>query len=207
MPVDVQVDAYKSTSKEGDLTGPPSTTNLSLKPFFTVVEDAVTGEQHHPYVHYVFSDDDNDVIRNAALHALDPGRTTGDEDTSESSRASIKAGDERSIIIDIANDGKSIISTKSLSSRWQVINHSLSTAPTFGERSSVQDAGLMLRIVGTQYSTDDGLHGSRQLSSSKDQDTTEELLSSIDGLSRQYEQDVSSLQRLTSIRDRASPGA
>ena len=41
-----------------------------FQPFFTLVEDANTGEYHHPTVHYIFSDDDTDILTEAAVRSL-----------------------------------------------------------------------------------------------------------------------------------------
>ncbi|EER40092.1 conserved hypothetical protein [Histoplasma capsulatum H143] len=43
-------------------------------PFFTVIQDAHSSEYHHPTVHYVFSDDDTDLITEAALRTLEAGQ-------------------------------------------------------------------------------------------------------------------------------------
>ncbi|PKX90391.1 uncharacterized protein P174DRAFT_296554 [Aspergillus novofumigatus IBT 16806] len=43
----------------------------SFQPFFTLIEDANTSEYHHPAVHYIFSDDDTDIVTEAALRALE----------------------------------------------------------------------------------------------------------------------------------------
>ncbi|KAL2438869.1 hypothetical protein ABEF95_014579 [Exophiala dermatitidis] len=52
----------------------------SFQPFFTLIEDSVTNEHHHPTVHYVFADDDSDIIAEAACHSLeglDPSQRVG----------------------------------------------------------------------------------------------------------------------------------
>ncbi|KAJ5806745.1 hypothetical protein N7474_010337 [Penicillium riverlandense] len=46
-------------------------TNPPFQPFFTLIEDAHTSEYHHPTVHYLFSDDDTDIITEAALRSLE----------------------------------------------------------------------------------------------------------------------------------------
>ncbi|OXV11575.1 hypothetical protein Egran_00664 [Elaphomyces granulatus] len=42
-----------------------------FKPFFTLIKDANTLEYYHPTVHYIFSDDDTDLVTEAAFRALD----------------------------------------------------------------------------------------------------------------------------------------
>ncbi|KAK2771439.1 hypothetical protein FQN53_004992 [Emmonsiellopsis sp. PD_33] len=47
------------------------TTHPPFRPFFTLIQDTNTSEYHHPTVHYIFSDDDTDLITDAALRALE----------------------------------------------------------------------------------------------------------------------------------------
>ena len=52
----------------------------SFQPFFTLIEDLITNEHHHPTVHYIFADDDTDIITEAALRSLevlDPSQQAG----------------------------------------------------------------------------------------------------------------------------------
>ncbi|EXJ64976.1 hypothetical protein A1O7_01315 [Cladophialophora yegresii CBS 114405] len=52
----------------------------SFQPFFTLIEDSVTNEHYHPTVHYIFADDDTDMITEAALRSLevlDPSQRAG----------------------------------------------------------------------------------------------------------------------------------
>ncbi|KAJ5895657.1 hypothetical protein N7495_007348 [Penicillium taxi] len=44
---------------------------IPFQPFFTLVEDAHTSDYHHPTIHYIFSDDDTDIVTEAALRSLD----------------------------------------------------------------------------------------------------------------------------------------
>lgn len=50
-----------------------------FQPFFTLIEDTLNNEHYHPTVHYIFADDDADIITEAACRSLDQ-----DEMTSES---------------------------------------------------------------------------------------------------------------------------
>lgn len=56
----------KPSSGQGDGTEAPR-----FQPFFTLIEDARTAEYHHPTVHYIFSDDDTDIVTEAALRSLE----------------------------------------------------------------------------------------------------------------------------------------
>ena len=49
----------------------------TFQPFFTLIEDSVSNEHYHPTVHYIFEDDDSDIIAEAAcrsLETLDPSQ-------------------------------------------------------------------------------------------------------------------------------------
>ncbi|KAJ5698075.1 hypothetical protein N7462_000080 [Penicillium macrosclerotiorum] len=43
---------------------------LKFQPFFTLIEDAHASDYHHPTVHYIFSDDDTDIVTEAAMRSL-----------------------------------------------------------------------------------------------------------------------------------------
>ncbi|EEH44954.2 uncharacterized protein PADG_08596 [Paracoccidioides brasiliensis Pb18] len=47
---------------------------LPFRPFFTLVQDVHSSEYYHPTVHYIFSDDDTDLITEAALRVLESGQ-------------------------------------------------------------------------------------------------------------------------------------
>ncbi|OCT46656.1 anaphase promoting complex subunit 11 [Cladophialophora carrionii] len=49
----------------------PAESIPSFQPFFTLIEDSVTTEHYHPTVHYIFADDDTDMITEAALRSLE----------------------------------------------------------------------------------------------------------------------------------------
>ncbi|KAL4869586.1 anaphase-promoting complex subunit 11 RING-H2 finger-domain-containing protein [Aspergillus spectabilis] len=49
----------------------PSLSRILSQPFFTLIEDTHTSEYYHPTVHYIFSDDDTDIVTEAALRSLD----------------------------------------------------------------------------------------------------------------------------------------
>ncbi|KAJ0416936.1 anaphase-promoting complex subunit 11 RING-H2 finger-domain-containing protein [Aspergillus carlsbadensis] len=54
----------------------PSHNQILSHPFFTLIEDAHTSEYYHPTVHYIFSDDDNDIVTEAALRSLESEQDT-----------------------------------------------------------------------------------------------------------------------------------
>lgn len=70
--------AGKNTTEQPESNERPSESrHLSpnippFKPFFTLIEDTNSSDHHNPTVHYIFSDDDTDLITEAALRALEP---------------------------------------------------------------------------------------------------------------------------------------
>lgn len=60
------------------LAASPEPTPPSL-PFFTLVEDSSTAEYHHPTVHYIFADDDTEILTEAGLRSLDQADMSGDD--------------------------------------------------------------------------------------------------------------------------------
>ncbi|CAG8894163.1 unnamed protein product [Penicillium egyptiacum] len=59
-----ETEAHPEEGKEQ----PPS--HPAFQPFFTLIEDAHSSDYHHPTVHYIFSDDDTDIVTEAALRSL-----------------------------------------------------------------------------------------------------------------------------------------
>jgi hypothetical protein len=60
----------------GQVEGGPSQlpSASTFKPFFTLIEDANSADHHHhPTVHYIFSDDDTELITEASLRVLETG--------------------------------------------------------------------------------------------------------------------------------------
>lgn len=59
----------------------------SLQPFFTLIEDTVTNEHFHPTVHYIFADDEPEIITEAACRSLEQEQQSqGAESPSEEDR-------------------------------------------------------------------------------------------------------------------------
>lgn len=207
---------YDDHDHDHDNRPKPARTNF--KPFFTLIEDANSSDYHHPTVHYIFSDDDAELMTEASLRALETGHHTtspprndseegldsADQQSShhpENDRPSllpppIPGVKERFIVLDVEQSataignpssapdallagtsagtgttvvssspaqrqqqqqsyGYRIVSAHSLTPDWQVLDASLSPAPTFdtpqqntGDQASVSNT-LMLRIEGT----------------------------------------------------------
>ncbi|KAI9846936.1 MAG: hypothetical protein M1838_001099 [Thelocarpon superellum] len=129
-------------------------------PFFTLIEDVSTSTHHHPNVHYVFSDDDTDLMTHAALRALSPsppppldgqGQAHAHAPGTSSSSVSASLHDglaqpqERYLVLDLNATGDAVTAAHSLSTDWQVIGVDVTSAPTWDEgtgvpRTAVDDA-------------------------------------------------------------------
>jgi hypothetical protein len=158
---------YPEPGSEQTLLPPPN-----FKPFFSVIEDASSGEHYHPYVHYVFADDDPVIVTAAAMRSLGldetqylPQNTPDKEEEKGQQEGSDQGNDsdqqfdsplpppipgvkERYLIVDIAADGHFVVDAQSLSSEWQVTDASVRLAPSFDEESS--DQAYMLRVEGVE---------------------------------------------------------
>lgn len=113
-------------------------------------------------MHYLFSDDDPEILTAAALEAVDAGDThaqnaDGDEGDGHDGL------EERMVIVDLAADGKSVTSAVSLSKEWQALRTEVGAAPSMGGGSggaggSAESKGgdgesgrsLMLKISGME---------------------------------------------------------
>ena len=119
--------------------------NPGFRPFFTLIEDPTTGEYHRPTVHYIFADDDPEILTSAALETFataPPSSVTPRPDEVE----------ERFVIVDVAADGKTIAATTSLSLEWQGVETCSTQAPSWGSEDRGLDRGWMLRISGQEVS-------------------------------------------------------
>ena len=68
---DRPADEVANTTTETHDGGTDQTSTHTFQPFFTLIEDAHTSDYHHPTVHYIFSDDDTDIVTEAALRSLE----------------------------------------------------------------------------------------------------------------------------------------
>ncbi|KAF2868033.1 hypothetical protein BDV95DRAFT_450884, partial [Massariosphaeria phaeospora] len=153
---------YPEPSSEQTLLPPPN-----FNPFFTLIEDSTTGEHYHPYVHYVFADDDPVIVTAAAMRSLglddtqylpqntpegeekEPNQADEQETQVESPLPPPIPGiKEHYLIVDVGTDGHTIVDAQSLSSEWQITDANIRTAPSFDESSP--DHSYMLRIEGVE---------------------------------------------------------
>lgn len=138
-------------------------------PYFTLIEDTTTGEHYHPSVHYIFEDDEPDLLLAASARALggnedyrSPSMDKSEREEYESALLPVPplGSEERYIIMNMASDGYTVDSAHSLSSNWQISDVKVGEAPTWDEDTSdTQGKGLMLGIRGSdlpmQTDTDD----------------------------------------------------
>ncbi|KAH6620090.1 hypothetical protein C7974DRAFT_435558 [Boeremia exigua] len=154
---------YPEPGSEQTLLPPPN-----FRPFFALVEDSNSGEHYHPYVHYVFADDDPVMVTAATMRGmglddtryLPHGTPDGHEDQDQVGEEEeghdspvesplpppVPGVKEHYLIVDVGADGRTVVDAQSLSSSWQIVNASTRIAPSFDESSP--DQGLMLRIEG-----------------------------------------------------------
>ncbi|KAI6907466.1 hypothetical protein KC318_g4804 [Hortaea werneckii] len=145
---------YPEPTQASSLLPPPD-----FKPFFTLIEDPETGENHHPAVHYIFADDEPEFLTDATLMALDQQQHQHQhqhqhqqqEQTPTSQASEVE---ERFILLDLAEDGKTVLSTTSLSPNWQALKASVGKAPSLGQSEEEGSGGgnPMLTISGQEGS-------------------------------------------------------
>ncbi|KAF2815017.1 uncharacterized protein BDZ99DRAFT_566927 [Mytilinidion resinicola] len=157
---------------------PTSTTLLpppSFSPFFTLIEDAATGEHYHPSLHYLFADDDPILLTAASMRALgvdeaallvDEAALLADdphqhqhqrhepvEDADDEMRESplpppLPGVTERYLVVDVGADGQAVADAQSLSAEWQVTQTAVRAAPSWDEEAGGE--GLMLVVGGVE---------------------------------------------------------
>jgi len=189
-------------------------------PFFTLIEDTINHEYHHPTVHYIFADDDMDILTEAAYRSLrdddplsvvptseqesQPSVLSPREQEQEESRlpAPVEGVREHYVILDVQPDirGTSfeVTSAQSLSSEWQVLNTSISNAPTIDATDGDDGVeGLMLKIEGrglmSESETKPKGRGAR-----KEKDRNKDAM---DDLVEQIESGLADIRRLVQAGD------
>ncbi|MCJ1414780.1 hypothetical protein MMC32_001108 [Xylographa parallela] len=131
-----------------------------FSPFFTLIEDAHSPTTHHPTVHYIFSDDDSDLLTNTLLHIHDSQAAPRPDTQSRSTSSPIRAEQkikERYVVLDLAASGMAVESVHSLTGDWQVLSAEIGKAPTL--EGGGGEGGLMLRIEGTEGPKGEGVEG------------------------------------------------
>jgi len=109
----------------------------ALPPLFTLIHNATSKTTHHPHIHYIFTDDDPDLLTQA-LSTSDP--LSADKEAS------------RSILLDLApgEDGSwKVAHAASLSADWAVVDAGLRKMED-GEGQGEGPGALMLKIEGVE---------------------------------------------------------
>lgn len=206
---------YPERSSDQTLLPPPD-----FKPYFTLVEDSTSGEHHHPYVHYVFEDDDPLIITAASMrgmglddtkylpqetpvgheaHSLEDEEESQDIPVESPLPPPIPGVREHYLIIDVGADGRTVVDAQSLSSSWQVVDASTRTAPSFDEGSP--DQGLMLRVEGVEIpgkrkGKGKGLPGENILSEARERNQGD-IFAALDGLVEGIEGSLTITSKIT----------
>ena len=141
---------YPEPSKEAELLPPPD-----FKPFFTLISpsasDGEADEHVHPTVHYLFSDDDPEILTSAALGAIARTENGGQEEGEENEESEEGHAEERVVVVDVGADGKTVTNVSSLSGKWQALRTEVGAAPSMGgNEEEGGEKGLMLRISGRE---------------------------------------------------------
>jgi hypothetical protein len=173
----------------------------TFQPFFTLIEDTLTHAHHHPTIHYLFADDDTDIVTEAACRSLtqdDPFMTTGHVAQSQQSQehepeqepsrlpAPSSAVQEHYLLLDLqpvksdsAMTSYEVTRAHSLSADWQITNTGISSAPSIDavDEGAEGSEALMLRIEGRGIvRSDDDEDGNGKRKGSTEKETLEEML-------------------------------
>lgn len=196
-----------------------------------MIEDTTTGEHYHPYLHYVFADDDPTIVTAASMRGLglddtkylpqeapdgrDRKRHQESEEVEEQDLPVdsplpplIPGVKEHYLIIDVGADGRTIVNAQSLSSEWQITDTGVRTAPSFDEDSP--DQGYMLRIEGVEIPRKSkgkgkGQVGQDKLSEAREQQS--DIFGALDGLVQSIEGGLDVAGKITGVGLKETEGA
>lgn len=142
----------------------------SFAPYFTLISDAASTATYHPRdVHYLFSDDDPELLTSACLDALhnptssesassSKTKSSGSQEQRDRKPSYASIREHRVLLLDVDAAGKAITKARSLTPNWQILNTNISAAPTWdaAQDNAAQDvhtqssnASMMLKIEGT----------------------------------------------------------
>lgn len=159
-----------------------------------VVEDIGSGEHHHPHIHYVFSDDDPELLTNAVLHNLDQSLVI--EQSSEMLPEGGSAVKDRVLILDLDESGRNVTAVQSLSQEWQIGNTTLSAAPTFANGVQEENNSLMLTIQGREQHRFHADTASSQIITEANNHNDDALVGALNTLAMTFQAEQVALQKL-----------
>lgn len=121
---------------------PREAPDATLPQLFTLVHNSTSKTTHHPHVHYIFADDDPEILTRA-LAASDPTASGGTDAA-------------RSVLLDVAqgDEGWQVSHASSLSADWAVVDAGLQPMED-AEGQEGGAGGLMLRIEGVDGESGD----------------------------------------------------
>ncbi|MCJ1379924.1 hypothetical protein MMC17_003027 [Xylographa soralifera] len=159
LPKDLSEDSTTTQIPPSPPSGRPTIELAShpFNPFFTLIEDAHSPTTHHPTVHYIFSDDDSDLLTNTLLHIHDSQAPNTQSRGTSTSRRADQETKERYVLLNLAASGTAVESVYSLTGDWQVLSAEIGQAPTL--EGGGAEGGLMLRIKGTEGPKAEGIEG------------------------------------------------
>lgn len=165
-------------------SSPPSnvaSTEHTLQPFFILVRDLTTSDYHHPHTHYVFEDDDPEVLTAAVVDGLEAA-----------SDAEPSADSERYVLVDMSDDGLSVKAVRTLSAQWQPTAVRLTSAPTFDHKAS--QTNVMMAIEGRTASSlpPESRHQAdlSNLQGSAELDRVSKLTAHLETLASEYDREM-----------------
>jgi hypothetical protein len=162
----------------------------SFAPFYTLVVDPTTATHAHPTVHYIFADDDPELLTEALLRSADASTQAAPFSTAEQEE------EERIVLIDLSSDGQSVVSATSLSPNWQALQTSLSPAPSWQGTDAAGADGTgkvsMLRIWGEEAGKG-GVKGAAGVGLGIGEGVGARGRADVDGLMRKFESGLKGL--------------
>ncbi|OCK79839.1 hypothetical protein K432DRAFT_57634 [Lepidopterella palustris CBS 459.81] len=139
----------------------------NFSPFYTLIEDTLTGEHYNPSVHYVFADDDPIIVTAASIRALGvddaailstsngnetPERLRNEDGETIARESPLPAPQsgviERYLLLDVGADGQTIVDAQSFSAEWQVTWTHVRPAPSWDEEAGGE--GFMVMVKGVE---------------------------------------------------------
>lgn len=157
--------------QQGAVTQHETPQRPPFQPFFTLISDSAISTTHHPQqVHYIFDDDDTELLTAACLEAVDaedayeastrpPFEQTP---TNNSPPVGARVPENRILLLNVDASGTKVVKAHSLTPNWQILSTSLSPAPTWdtpAQEGGAEEHNMMLRIEGTQALEDAKIAG------------------------------------------------
>jgi hypothetical protein len=119
------------------------------------VNNDTTRSTHHPTVHYIFADDDPDILTQALANQHLAGTTNPEDSDTNPEHSHISANTTRAVVLDVAPtaDGTSweVSWASSLSPDWAVVGAQISRIEDVEDGDDAPGGGLVLKIDGVDH--------------------------------------------------------